>query len=458
MIPNLPSSMLAILSGFSPLFSRPVFKNALELIVSHFLCTGKRTITNLIKRLGNDKGDKFTKYFYVVRKAKWSTFKASKILFLTIVERLLPKDALIEINIDAHLNRRRGPNIKGLGWHRDAVASSKHQKVFTTGHNWLVATVCVRIFGSKYKWSLPFISYLLTPEAPLSSSKNKADLKGKNRHKKMTKIVCQFVYQIRRWCGPKRKIAIIADSAFACREICKTCIKHNAIFCSQLRLDASLYDFPPAQRQIKRGRPRVVGQRLPNLETLLNDKKSKWVRLSAPWYSGKTKDLDVLTGTCLWYHNTVGGVPIRWVITRDPSGANKPLAILVTDFTICAEQAIALFVGRWPIETTFQEINQHLGLETIHTWSDISINRTAPTIIASFSLACLIVNESIKKAASEITPRTSPWYEKDTVTFSDVMAYLKLLILNEQYFPQWGKKRKCEKIDIQDLFNLIACA
>jgi len=32
------------------------------------------------------------------------------------------------------------------------------------------------------------------------------------------------------------------------------------------------------------------------------------------------------------------------------------------------------------------------------------------------------------------------------------------LILNERYFPQWGRKRRCEKIDIQDLFNLIACA
>jgi len=458
MMPNLPPSILAILSCFAPLFSRPVFNNALELMVSHFLCTGKRTITNLIRRLGKGKGDRFTKYFYVMRKAKWSTFKSSKILFLLIVERLLPKDAVIEINIDTHLNRRRGPTIKGLGWHRDAVASSKHQKVLTTGHNWLVATVCVRMFGSKYKWSLPYISYLLTPEKPLSSSKNESDLKGKRRHKKMTKVVCQIVSQTRRWCGPGRQIVIIADSAFACREICKTCIKYNTTFCSQLRLDASLYDFPPAPQQGKRGRPRVVGQRLPNLEALLNDRKSKWVRLSAPWYSGESKDLDVLTDTCLWYHNTVGGVPIRWVLTRDPSGVNKPLAIFVTDFTLCAEQAIALFVGRWPIETTFQEINQHLGLETIHTWSDQSVNRTAPTIIASYSIACLIVNESIRKNSGEITPQITPWYEKDTVTFSDVMVYLKLLILNERYFPQWGRKRRCEKIDIQDLFNLIACA
>ena len=156
-----------------------------------------------------------------------------------------------------------------------------------------------------------------------------------------------MILQIRRWLGPERSIVVVADSAFACREICRACIKHKVIFCTQLRLDASLYDFPPYQKGKYRGRPRVVGHRLPNLEALVKDKKQKWIRLLAPWYSGKSKELDVLTGTCLWYHNTVGGVPIRWVLTKNPSGEGKPMAILVTDFQLCAEQAIAFFVGRW---------------------------------------------------------------------------------------------------------------
>lgn len=454
---DLPAAIVQVFALFAPLFSKPVYKNALELMLAHFLCTGRRTVTNLIRRLGKHKDSKFTKYFYVFREAKWSTFKASRILLLLIINWLLPKDEPIEINIDAHLNRRRGPKIKGLGYHRDAVASSKSQKVLTTGHNWLVATVCVRMFGSKYKWSLPFLSYLLTPEKPLSSSRNAADLQGKGRHKKMTKITSQFIIQIRRWISPERQIIVVADSAFCCREICKTCRKHYVIFCTQLRLDASLYDFPPAQ-QGKRGRPRIVGQRLPNLETLVNDKKQQWVRMQAAWYNGEVKELDVLTGTCLWYHNTVGGVPIRWVITKDPKGENKPIAILVTDFKVCAKWAIALFVGRWSIETTFQEINQHLGLETIQTWSDTSINRTAPTIIASYSLACLIVNKSVTETGIAITPQTTSWYEKKAVTFSDVMVYLKLLILNKKYFSQSTKIRKQEKIDIENLFYLIACA
>lgn len=455
MMTDLPDTILHVLALFAPLFSRPVFKNTLELLTAHFLCNGKRTVTNLIRCLGKHQDSKFTKYFYVLRKAKWSTYQASKVLFLLIIDRLIPKDAQIEINVDAHLSKRRGPKIKGLGWHRDAVASTKKQKVLATGHNWLVATIGVNIFGTKYKWSLPFLSYLLTPEKPLSSSQNKADLKGKSRHKKMTKVTCQFILQIRRWLGPTRKIIVVADSAFCCREICRTCIKHDVIFCTQLRLDASLYDFPPLQKA-KRGRPRIVGARLPNLEALLNDKTQKWITMQVPWYNGGIKNLNVLTGTCLWYHNSVGGVPIRWILTQDPTGEKKPTALLITEFTVSAEQAIAWFVGRWPIETTFQEINQHLGLKTIHTWSDISINRTAPAIIGSYSLACILVNESIKDTGIEIAPQRSAWYEKTTVTFSDVMVYLKLLILNKKFFSQCEKVAMQEKIDLENLFYLVA--
>jgi hypothetical protein len=313
------------------------------------------------------------------------------------------------------------------------------------------------MFNSKYKWSLPFLSYLLTPEKPLTSSRNEADLKGKKRHKKMTRITSQFVIQIRRWLGPERELAVIADNAFCCREICRTCIKYNVIFCTQLRLDASLYDFPPIKKG-NRGRPRIVGARLPNLETLVKDNNQKWELIVAPWYSETTKDLEILTGTCLWYHNTVGGVPIRWVLTRDPDGKNKPIAILTTDLNTSAEGAIALFVGRWPIETTFQEINQHLGVKSIHTWSDMSVNRTAPAIIASYSLACLVVDHATKDTGIDICPTTCAWYEKNTVTFSDVMIYLKLLILNKKYFSQSTKRRTQEKIDIEELFYLVACA
>jgi hypothetical protein len=447
---NLPQPIITVLCNFAPLFSLPVFLNGMTLMVAHFLCHGKRTVTNLIRLLGEHENSKFTKYHYIFRKASWSSFLASKTLFFLIIEFFIQQSGVIEINIDTKIQRRRGAKIKGLGRHRDAVASSKSQKVLAIGHNWLVITIRVQIFGSKYKWSLPFLSYLLTPEFDLASSKN---VSKKKRHKKMTKVTEQVIMLVRRWLGPNRTIIVVADSAFACRSICRTCRKYNVCFCTQLRLNASLYDFPPEQIGKHRGRPRVVGNRLPSLETMSKRPQKEWEKAFVKWYGGKEKMLYVLTGTCLWYHNSVGGVPIRWVLTKDPSN-NKLFALLTTDYSINASKVIELFIGRWTIETTFQELNKHLGFETIHTWSETSINRSAPIIIASYSIACLAVAK-YKEDGGKILSEKTAWYKKNTITFSDIMYTLKSLTIKEKFFPQNGKNGSREKMRFEEVIRLV---
>jgi len=44
------------------------------------------------------------------------------------------------------------------------------------------------------------------------------------------------------------------------------------------------------------------------------------------------------------------------------------------------------------------------------------------------------------------------------VTFSDAMVYLKLLILNKKYFSHSSESGSEEKIDIESLRYLVACA
>ncbi len=67
-------------------------------------------------------------------------------------------------------------------------------------------------------------------------------------------------------------------------------------------------------------------------------------------------------------------------------------------------------------------------------------------------------SQAVQDTGVEIVPEMTPWYSKKTVTFSDVMVYLKLLILNSKYFPQSSKKQKCGKIDIQEICRMMAYA
>lgn len=447
---NLPTSIIAVLSCFAPLFSRPTYQKILVLFTGFLLCRGRRTITNCLRCVGLINEKNYTTFYDVFRRANWSSFKASKILLFLIDREWISGDT-IQIIVDTSLERRRGPRIHGIGMHRDAVRSSKEKKAFSTGHNWLIACVLIRFPGTNIHWSLPFISILLRPEKPLRSSKNIKDLNSKRRHKKVTKYTAQLVHVIRRWLGYNRNIILLADSAFCCREICRACVKRKVTFCTRFRMDASLFATPPPSSG-GRGRKRIVGHRLPNLSEVALDPSTQWIKYSVAWYGGENHEMELATGTALWYHNSTGKpVPIRWVLSRDPKNPDEIIPILCTNQSFSPVNILECFVRRWCIETTFQEVRAHLGYESIHTWADMGVERVSPAIMASYSIICLVAAKAMKEKNENIEPQKAAWYNKTHVTFSDAFVYVKSLIINENIFPHPTQNRRLRKNIIYEL-------
>jgi hypothetical protein len=74
--------------------------------------------------------------------------------------------------------------------------------------------------------------------------------------------------------------------------------------------------------------------------------------------------------------------PIRWVPVRYPARERDPQAFLCTDLDLEPISILSRFVFRWRIETTFQEVREHLGVETQRQWSDLAILRTTPALLA----------------------------------------------------------------------------
>ncbi len=66
---------------------------------------------------------------------------------------------------------------------------------------------------------------------------------------------------------------------------------------------------------------------------------------------------------------------------RDPEGRRDPQAFFSTDPDMDPARIIAIFVRRWQIEVTFQEVRAHLGVETQRQWSDAAIERTTPVLL-----------------------------------------------------------------------------
>ena len=77
------------------------------------------------------------------------------------------------------------------------------------------------------------------------------------------------------------------------------------------------------------------------------------------------------------------------------------------------------------METTFQEVRTHLGVETQRQWSDLAILRTTPALLGLFSLVVVWTDELARAPIDAVRPRTAAWYDKREPTFSDAIAAVR---------------------------------
>jgi hypothetical protein len=269
---------------------------------------------------------------------------------------------------------------------------------------------------ARRRWALPFLTILAPSQ--------RANAERGRRHKPLTRWAIQAILQIRRWL-PGRAITIVGDSSFASLELIAAVRRHVRLI-TRLRLDASLFAPAPPRRPGQRGPKACKGHRLPKLTEVLANPAMRWTRVwVSEWYGDEGRILEIVSGTAVWYHAGLAPAPIRWVLVRDPSGRREPQAFLSTNLDDKPEAILGRFVWRWRIETTFQEVRRHLGVETQRQWSDLAIRRTTPVLLGLFSLVTLWAGELMRDAATAPQPRTAAWYAKPLPTFSDAIAAVR---------------------------------
>ena len=199
-------------------------------------------------------------------------------------------------------------------------------------------------------------------------------------------------------------MVVVADSSFSALDLIATVRRHVCPI-TRLRLDARLNEPAPTRQPKQKGRPRLKGKALPKLSAVLVDPTTVWTRITmAEWYGGQTRTLEYVSRTAIWYssgmppassaadasrHINALRASIRWILVRDPSGERDPQAFLCTDLDRDPLAILGRFVFRWRIETTFQEVREHLGVETQRQWSDLAILRTTPALLGLYSLIAL---------------------------------------------------------------------
>jgi hypothetical protein len=439
---SLSQHILSFLLPFSVLFSRPVWHNALVLLIGTLLCRGKRTVCAALRIMGLDHDTSFAKYHHVLNRVKWSSLAAAQILFKMILPLI---DSLgLVLFIDETLERRKGPKIKAKGYYRDAVRSSKSITVKSSGLKWLVLSAALKFpFSSRY-FALPFMT-VLQPSV-------KADAKSNRRHKTTLDWTRQMLMQVLRW-GISLPITLVGDGGFATGALAWFCLKHRICLISRLKMNAQLYDFAPVESQKKRGRKKTKGNKLVSFKEMLTIPDLPWQEAVIPCYGGKTKRLRYIHNTNLWGGDGFQPVPIKWVLVIDPEGELDPIPLMCTDFTLSAERIITLFIQRWNLEVTFEEVREHLGVETQRQWSDKAIARTTPVLLGLYTIVCLIANRLQQEHPIEVAQ--TAWYEKNEATFSDLLKAVRKILWRDNLIS-WKRIFESFRENKKDLHEVIS--
>jgi hypothetical protein len=440
---TLPTEMVRVLAPFAPLFSKCVWQNVRILLMGAILAPGRRTVSSALRAMGLEQEKRFHRYHRVLSRANWSGREVSRVLLGLLVEAFVPEGDPLVVGIDETLERRWGKRIAAKGIYRDPVRSTRENFVKSNGLRWVCVMLLVEIPWAARVWALPFL-------CALAPSERYAAKRGR-RHKKITEWAWQLLLLVRRW-HPQREIVAVADRAYASLKLLDRCrkLRDPITFVARLRLDAALYEPTPVRRPGQRGRPRLKGERLPNLSEVAEDPSTLWKTITvANWYGSEDRTVQIASETAVWYSTGLFAVPVRWVMVRDPRSEFKTQALLCTDLEADPQKILCWFVMRWQLEVTFQEVRRHLGFETQRQWSEMAIRRTTPALLGLFSLVTLFAHQRMGQPAGAFQRRAA-WYHKRHPTFADALASVRKQLWASTTF--YGSPAEADTVKIPRVF------
>src|SRR3954453_5320095 len=434
----IPHEAPPVLQAIAPAFTRPTSRRFALLMAAALVCTGRRTIADLLRVAAPLATGHVTSYQRVFSSASWSAMQLACGLSRLVVA-LLPPDQPIVLAGDETVDGHPGKHVYGKARHRDPVRSSHGYTAWRYGHKWVVLAVLVRFPFATRPWALPVLVALYRSEE---------DNRARRRpHRTPAQIMCQLLRVMRMW-FPDRRLIFVGDAGYGTHEVARFCHRHRSglTLVSKLHPEANLSEPPPPYSGW--GRPRVKGAALPKPRQAAAAAR-RLRRRTVAWYGGGTRRVGLLSRTGHWYKSGAGLVPIRWVFVRDRDGTHRDEFFFTTDPALDPVTIVEIYAARWNLETTFQELRAWLGLETTRGWCRRTVLRMAPCLFGLYTAVALLYQalpESKRSGRVE-------WPGKSGVTFSDALMAVRRWLWREWVFPQVGLDAVVQKLPepVQDL-------
>jgi hypothetical protein len=374
MFTSIPS-LDPVLQCLLPAFTQPSFQTHIEVLLGWAMCLGKRTEFGVFQAIqagtpiSRKERHPFDRFYNFFSRAAWTVHDLARQLAIAIVVALNPRD-LLYLVVDDTLLHKRGKHVYGLGWFRDAVASTAKRVATASGNHWVVIGLAICIPGTNKIYCLPIYA--------------KLHLAGKNHPSEAT-LAKEMLQDLLAW-FPDRKLVFIGDGAYSAGNLLAD-LDPRVTYVGVMRADAAICDpVVPKQSKSKRGRKPTKGPRLPNPKEAVKKAdgnrsgKGPWVwkTVKATCY-GATRKLQVLSFQAVW-PEVRGLLPILVVLVRDPKGKFADKYLFTTDVNAAPSWVISTFSRRWSIEVAFKASKQVMKIQAPQHWCRQSIEKLSPWV------------------------------------------------------------------------------
>jgi hypothetical protein len=400
-------SLAGCVDTLAPAFTQPSFACNCRLLLAWVMCLGKHTLLRVGENTRpQEPPDHSTRhgldcYYNFFERSSWQPKDLAYRVALLVLTRL-SFSGRISLLVDDTLAHKRGKSVWGLGWWRDAVASTKKRVATASGHNWVVIAVAFCVPGtSTVILALPLLARL--------------HLSGKGQPSCAT-LAKEMLLEVTGW-FPDRGFTLVGDGAYACKEMLGE-FPQSVRFVGRMRGDAALYDPKvPRQKKDKRGRKPTKGPRLPSPRDAAKKADRKrtesgdwlWQTVTVTIY-GKQRTLQAVSYQAVW-PRVLGLRPIQVVVVRDVEGRMDDVYLFTTDLEASLSWVIEQFSWRWSIEVLFRASKQVLQIEAPAHYCQESVEKVAPWVwgMQSVILVWYLTDGRDLPQAQQMRAGMGPW-------------------------------------------------
>lgn len=402
----LPDSFIACLPVLREYFTAPSFARFVSLLSGWLLCTGKHTITGVLRGAGVVGEREHSGFYRFFSCGVWEPDQIGLAL-MRLALSMVPRGARVTLTIDDTLARHTGKHISSAGMHHDPLLSSVSHPFWHFGHKWVVLAVVIHVPRWNKTYSLPVLVRLYRTR--------KTNTALGLEHRKLTELASELLWLVAEE-FPQREFIALGDNNYVNSTIVRK-PPRNVNILGRGRLDAALYATAPKHRG--RGRPRVKGRKLASPK----DRNQRWKSLTLDIY-GRRATVRVKVFKAVWYKVSYDK-QMLFVVIRDWPGHVKLDVLTTTDLDLDAAQVITQYCQRWTLEETFHWAKSSLGFEDPQNRVEKAVQRTAPMALWAYTLVVVwYLGWSARRV--KLPLRLAPWYRgKSTPSFADMLAELR---------------------------------